>query len=103
MDGTHTKYYHTVTAASTNRSPMTKVMDIFRNRTSHTNQPTKVSKYKVFVSEIHVILFTIHNYFEINGDSLVPIKIIEFWSYFYISPSNFDNESCYKQSEMILV
>ncbi|KAK4879544.1 hypothetical protein RN001_007690 [Aquatica leii] len=35
----HTQYYHTVTAASsTNRSPMTKVMDIFRNR-SHASVP----------------------------------------------------------------
>ncbi|XP_074032736.1 SNF4/AMP-activated protein kinase gamma subunit [Leptinotarsa decemlineata] len=30
--GSDTQYYHTVTAASSNRSPMTKVMDIFRNR-----------------------------------------------------------------------
>ncbi|KAK9888382.1 hypothetical protein WA026_000632 [Henosepilachna vigintioctopunctata] len=29
----HTQYYHTVTAASSNRSPMTKVMDIFRTKT----------------------------------------------------------------------
>ncbi|GJQ70365.1 hypothetical protein Trydic_g22797 [Trypoxylus dichotomus] len=35
-DGPHTQYYHTVTAASTSRSPMTKVMDIFRNR-PHSN------------------------------------------------------------------
>ncbi|XP_031345623.1 5'-AMP-activated protein kinase subunit gamma-2 [Photinus pyralis] len=34
----HTQYYHTVTAASTSRSPMTKVMDIFRNR-SHVSVP----------------------------------------------------------------
>ncbi|KAK5646018.1 hypothetical protein RI129_004482 [Pyrocoelia pectoralis] len=34
----HTQYYHTVTAASTSRSPMTKVMDIFRNR-SHASVP----------------------------------------------------------------
>lgn len=34
----HTQYYHTVTAASSNRSPMTKVMDIFRNR-SHASVP----------------------------------------------------------------
>ncbi|KAF5282793.1 hypothetical protein FQR65_LT02790 [Abscondita terminalis] len=38
-DGSHTQYYHTVTAASsTSRSPMTKVMDIFRNR-SHASVP----------------------------------------------------------------
>lgn len=36
--GSHTQYYHTVTAASSNRSPMTKVMDIFRNR-SHASVP----------------------------------------------------------------
>ncbi|GLV41653.1 SNF4/AMP-activated protein kinase gamma subunit [Carabus blaptoides fortunei] len=38
-DGTsHTQYYHTVTAASSSqsRSPMTKVMDIFRNRSHAT-------------------------------------------------------------------
>jgi lysyl-tRNA synthetase class I len=34
----HTQYYHTVTAASSNKSPMTKVMDIFRNR-SHASVP----------------------------------------------------------------
>ncbi|XP_045471995.1 5'-AMP-activated protein kinase subunit gamma-2 isoform X2 [Harmonia axyridis] len=28
----HTQYYHTVTAASSGRSPITKVMDIFRNK-----------------------------------------------------------------------
>lgn len=28
----HTQYYHTVTAASSSKSTMTKVMDIFRNR-----------------------------------------------------------------------
>lgn len=33
----HTQYYHTVTAATTqSRSPMTKVMDIFRNRSHAT-------------------------------------------------------------------
>ncbi|XP_017777719.1 PREDICTED: 5'-AMP-activated protein kinase subunit gamma-2-like isoform X2 [Nicrophorus vespilloides] len=37
-DGTHTQYYHTVTAASSSRNPMTKVMDIFRNR-SHQSVP----------------------------------------------------------------
>nr|ANT47201.1 5'-AMP-activated protein kinase subunit gamma-2 [Dastarcus helophoroides] len=31
-----TQYYHTVTAASSSRSPMTKVMDIFRNRSHGT-------------------------------------------------------------------
>ncbi|RZB38870.1 hypothetical protein BDFB_000294, partial [Asbolus verrucosus] len=36
--GSHTQYYHTVTAGSSNRSPMTKVMDIFRNR-SHASVP----------------------------------------------------------------
>lgn len=29
----HTQYYHTVTAASSNRNAMTKVMEIFRNKT----------------------------------------------------------------------
>nr|XP_022908438.1 5'-AMP-activated protein kinase subunit gamma-2 isoform X2 [Onthophagus taurus] len=33
-DGPHTQYYHTVTAASTNRGTMMKVMDIFRNKNS---------------------------------------------------------------------
>lgn len=34
----HTQYYHTVTAGATthSRSPMTKVMDIFRNRSHAT-------------------------------------------------------------------
>ncbi|KAJ8944646.1 hypothetical protein NQ318_004736, partial [Aromia moschata] len=36
--GSDTQYYHTVTAASSSRSPMTKVMDIFRNR-SHASVP----------------------------------------------------------------
>lgn len=42
-DGSHTQYYHTVTAASSSRSPMTKVMDIFRNR-SHASVPPEDRK-----------------------------------------------------------
>lgn len=38
VGGSDTHYYHTVTGASTVRSPMTKVMDIFRNRT-HASVP----------------------------------------------------------------
>ncbi|XP_063903366.1 5'-AMP-activated protein kinase subunit gamma-2-like isoform X2 [Zophobas morio] len=41
----HTQYYHTVTAASSNRSPMTKVMDIFRNR-SHASVPPEDRRKK---------------------------------------------------------
>ncbi|XP_008194318.1 5'-AMP-activated protein kinase subunit gamma-2 isoform X3 [Tribolium castaneum] len=44
-DGSHTQYYHTVTAASSNRSPMTKVMDIFRNR-SHASVPPEDRRKK---------------------------------------------------------
>ncbi|XP_050513951.1 5'-AMP-activated protein kinase subunit gamma-2 isoform X1 [Diabrotica virgifera virgifera] len=43
--GSDTQYYHTVTAASSSRSPMTKVMDIFRNR-SHVNVPPDDRKKK---------------------------------------------------------
>ncbi|XP_060516938.1 5'-AMP-activated protein kinase subunit gamma-3 isoform X2 [Cylas formicarius] len=39
------QYYHTVTAASSNRSPMTKVMDIFRNR-SHASVPPEERRKK---------------------------------------------------------
>ncbi|KAF7270087.1 hypothetical protein GWI33_016919 [Rhynchophorus ferrugineus] len=38
-------YYHTVTAASSNKSPMTKVMDIFRNRT-HASVPPEDRRKK---------------------------------------------------------
>ncbi|KAL1490411.1 hypothetical protein ABEB36_013112 [Hypothenemus hampei] len=38
-------YYHTVTAASSTKSPMTKVMDIFRNRT-HTSVPPEERRKK---------------------------------------------------------
>jgi 5'-AMP-activated protein kinase regulatory gamma subunit len=41
----HTQYYHTVTAASSNKSPMTKVMDIFRNR-SHASVPPEDRRKK---------------------------------------------------------
>ncbi|XP_019763439.1 uncharacterized protein LOC109539842 isoform X3 [Dendroctonus ponderosae] len=37
-------YYHTVTAASSTRSPMTKVMDIFRNRSHGTPTPDERRK-----------------------------------------------------------
>lgn len=45
----HTQYYHTVTAASSGgsgggRSPMTKVMDIFRNRSTHSSVPAEDRK-----------------------------------------------------------
>lgn len=43
-----TQYYHTVTAASSNRSPMTKVMDIFRNRSHNTDQSAADDRRKVF-------------------------------------------------------
>lgn len=50
-----TQYYHTVTAASSSRSPMTKVMDIFRNR-SHASVPPedrrKVSYFKNFFLQV---------------------------------------------------
>ncbi|CAG9862858.1 unnamed protein product [Phyllotreta striolata] len=44
-DGSDTHYYHTVTAASSSRNPMTKVMDIFRNR-SHVSVPPDERKKK---------------------------------------------------------
>lgn len=45
----HTQYYHTVTAAASSggsggRSPMTKVMDIFRNRSTHSSVPAEDRK-----------------------------------------------------------
>ncbi|KAG5874630.1 hypothetical protein JTB14_009801 [Gonioctena quinquepunctata] len=42
--GSDTLYYHTVTAASSNRSPMTKVMDIFRNRSHISVSPEEKKK-----------------------------------------------------------
>lgn len=41
-------YYHTVTAASSTRSPMTKVMDIFRNRSHGTATPDERRKVSIW-------------------------------------------------------
>nr|CAI5836555.1 unnamed protein product [Callosobruchus analis] len=54
-DGTSdTQYYHTVTgASSSSRSPMTKVMDIFRNRT-HASVPPEDRKRVSTLVYIHI-------------------------------------------------